>query len=76
MSAVSQHSPTSAFAQVHAARAFVMLNAEIRMPASDAPEGYYDPQSQTWIGRLPLGAGTSSSRSNGSRGGYSYQSDD
>ena len=58
-----------------AARAFLMLNAEIREPDA-RPEGYYDPKTQTWIGRRPLSAATSSSRSNGSRGGYSYQSDD
>ena len=52
-----------------------MLNAEIREPDA-GPEGYYDPKTQTWIGRRPLSAATSSSRSNGSRGGYSYQSDD
>lgn len=57
------------------ARAFVMLNAEIREP-DEAPEGYYDPETQTWVGRIPFGAGTSSNRSNGSRGGYSYQTDD
>ena len=58
-----------------AARAFLMLNAEIREPDA-GPEGYYDLKTQTWIGRRPLSAATSSSRSNGSRGGYSYQSDD
>lgn len=69
----SQH---QAAASPMAARAFLMLNAEIREP-SEAPAGIYDPQSQTWIGgRGPLGMGTSSSRSNGSKGGYSYQSDD
>lgn len=57
------------------ARAFLMLNAEIREPGA-APEGFYDPESQTWVGRIPFGAGTSSNRSNGSKGGYSYQSDD
>ena len=45
------------------ARAFVMLNAEIREP-DEAPEGYYDPETQTWIGRTPLGAGSYSNRSN------------
>lgn len=55
--------------------AFLMLAGEIREP-DDAPEGYYDPETQTWIGRTPLGAGSYSNRSNGSRGGYSYQSDD
>ena len=58
-----------------AARAFVMLNAEIREPEADV-EGYYDPATQTWIGGRRLGLGTHSSRSNGSSGGYSYQSDD
>jgi hypothetical protein len=57
-------------------RAFLMLNADIRAPGI-APEGHYDPETQSWIGEsTPLSAGTSSSRSNGSRGGYSYQSDD
>ncbi|MSP03420.1 MAG: hypothetical protein EXR07_20620 [Acetobacteraceae bacterium] len=58
-----------------AARAFVMLNAEIRDPDGDV-EGYYDPGSQTWIGGRRLGLGSYSSRSNGSKGGYSSQSDD
>jgi len=65
-----QHAPADA-----AAHAFLMLGGEIREPDL-APEGHYDPETQTWVGRTPLFAGTSSSRSNGSRGGYSYQSDD
>jgi hypothetical protein len=56
--------------------AFLMLNAEIREPEA-APAGHYDPETQCWTGTpTPLGAGTYSSRSNGSKGGYSYQSDD
>ena len=58
-----------------AARAFVMLNADMREPDAEVA-GYYDPASQTWIGGRRLGLGTHSSRSNGSSGGYSYQSDD
>ncbi len=58
------------------APAFLMLTAEIREPEA-APAGKYDPETQTWTGNpVPLGAGTYSSRSNGSKGGYSYQSDD
>ena len=59
-------------------RAFVMVNA----PVCEDPEtgeivhGYYDPETQTWVGEKRIGAGTYSSRSNGSKGGYSYQSDD
>ena len=58
-----------------AARAFVMLGAEIRDPDADVG-GYYDPATQTWIGGRRLGLGSYSNRSNGSSGGYSYQSDD
>ncbi len=57
------------------AQAFVMLNADIRAP-DQAIGGHYDPASQTWIGEHRLGLGSHSSRSNGSSGGYSYQSDD
>lgn len=61
---------------VPAVPAFLMLNAEIREPEA-APAGHYDPESQSWTGSpTPLGAGTYSSRSNGSKGGYSYTSDD
>ncbi len=59
-----------------AARAFVMLNASICEEPTEALHGYYDPETQTWIGEKRIGAGTYSSRSNGSKGGYSYQSDD
>ena len=58
-----------------AARAFVMLNADVREPGVEEPGGYYDPESQTWIGEKRYGLGSYSNRSNG-RGGYSYQSDD
>lgn len=57
--------------------AFVMLNATVCEPRElDRQEGYYDPDSQSWVGQIRKGAGTYSSRSNGSGGGYSYQSDD
>jgi len=60
-----------------AARAFVMLNATVCEPDSENEQrGFYDPESQTWVGQIQYGAGTYSSRSNGSRGGYSHQSDD
>lgn len=57
------------------AQAFVMLNAPVCEPSADVA-GYYDPETQTWVGQIRIGAGTYSSRSNGSRGGYSHQSDD
>ena len=63
-------------AQPALARAFVMMNAEIQTPGCEGPEGYYDPDSQTWIGEHRLGLGSYSQRSNGSKGGYSSQSDD
>ena len=56
-------------------KAFVMINAEIRHPGEDL-DGYYDPDTQTWIGGRRLGLGSYSQRSNGSKGGYSAQSDD
>ena len=59
-----------------AARAFVMIGAAIQEPDAAEPEGYYDPATQTWIGGRRLGLGSYSNRSNGSSGGYSYQSDD
>ena len=57
---------------------FIMLDAErCQAPMDiDGPGGEYDPVTQTWTGRIRIGAGTYSSRSNGSKGGYSYQSDD
>ena len=55
--------------------AFVMLGAEVQEPDAEL-DGYYDPASQTWIGGRRLGLGSYSNRSNGSKGGYSYQSDD
>jgi len=72
MSIAQQHQPTAAAAE----QAFVMVNAAIQAPGITEPDGFYDPHTQTWIGGRHLGMGTSSSRSNGSRGGYSYQSDD
>ena len=60
-----------------AGRAFVMINASICEPTEDGVlTGYYDPETQTWIGEKLIGAGTYSSRSNGSSGGYSHRSDD
>ena len=41
-----------------ARRPFVMLNAPVCEP-TDAllkHEGYYDPDSQTWVGRIEIGA--------------------
>jgi hypothetical protein len=58
------------------ARAFVMVNASICEEPGEALHGYYDPETQTWVGEKLIGAGTYSSRSNGSKGGYSSQSDD
>jgi hypothetical protein len=62
----------------NSARAFVMVNAPIRQDpeTGEAVHGYYDPETQTWVGEKRIGAGTYSSRSNGSKGGYSHQSDD
>lgn len=59
-------------------RAFVMLNATICEPDENEDEyiGYYDHETQTWRGRIRIGCGSYSSRSNGSSGGYSYQADD
>jgi hypothetical protein len=61
-----------------ARRPFVMLNAPVCEPTDELlkHEGYYDPDSQTWVGRIEIGAGTYSSRSSGSSGDYRYQSDD
>lgn len=73
---LSTSGPIAVATPALAAQAFVMLDAEIRAPGGAAPQGYYDPESQTWIGDMPYGFGTSSSRSNGARGGYSYQYDD
>ena len=60
------------------ARAFVMVNAPVCQDpeTGEALHGYYDPDTQTWVGEKRIGAGTYSSRSNGSKGGYSHQSDD
>jgi hypothetical protein len=57
---------------------FVMLNATICEPTAELlrHEGYYDPQEQTWNGRIEIGAGTYSQRSTGSSGDYSSVSDD
>lgn len=57
-------------------RAFVMVNASVCEEPDEGLYGYYDPDTQTWIGEKRIGAGTYSSRSKGSKGGYSYQSDD
>jgi hypothetical protein len=64
--------------QPSAKRAFVMLNAPVCEPSDDLlrHEGYYDPDTQTWNGRIEIGAGTYSNRSTGSSGDYRYQSDD
>jgi hypothetical protein len=64
--------------QEAAAKAFVMLNAPICEPTEELlrHEGYYDPESQSWVGRIEIGAGTYSSRSTGSSGDYRHQSDD
>lgn len=61
-----------------AKQAFVMLNASICEPTSEflQQEGYYDPDSQTWVGRIEIGAGTYSQRSTGSSGDYASVSDD
>jgi len=57
---------------------FIMMDAErCEAPLDiDGPAGVYDPVTQTWIGGIRKGAGSYSNRSNGSKGGYSYQSDD
>lgn len=57
---------------------FVMLNATVCEPSDELlrHEGYYDPQEQTWNGRIEIGAGTYSKRSTGSNGDYSSMSDD
>ena len=61
-----------------AKRAFVMLNATICEPSAEMlrHEGYYDPESQTWVGRIEIGACTYSQRSTGSSGDYASVSDD
>ena len=58
--------------------AFVMMNATVCEPTTDMlrHEGYYEPESQTWNGRIEIGAGTYSQRSTGSSGDYSSVSDD
>jgi hypothetical protein len=55
-----------------------MLNATVCEPTAELlrHEGYYDPQEQTWNGRIEIGAGTYSQRSTGSSGDYSSVSDD
>jgi hypothetical protein len=60
------------------AKAFVMMNAPVCEPTDDMlrHEGYYDPETQSWNGRIEIGAGTYSNRSTGSSGDYRYQSDD
>lgn len=57
---------------------FVMLNATVCEPTDDLlrHEGYYDPQEQTWSGRIEIGAGTYSQRSTGRAGDYGSVSDD
>lgn len=58
--------------------AFVMLSATVCEPTTDMlrHEGYYEPESQTWVGRIEIGAGTYSQRSTGASGDYSSVSDD
>jgi hypothetical protein len=57
---------------------FVMLNATICEPTSEMlrHEGYYDPETQEWNGRIEIGAGTYSQRSTGRTGDYASVSDD
>ena len=75
---MATHADTSRLdARLEGHLAFVMLNASVCEPRElDERHGYYDPESQSWVGQIRKGAGTYSSRSNGSGGGYSYQSDD
>ena len=57
---------------------FIMLNATVCEPTAELlrHEGYYDPQEQTWNGRIEIGAGTYSQRSTGASGDYASVSDD
>lgn len=76
MAQSTPHQPTPELPIQHLP--FIMIDADrAEAPLDiDGPNGEYDPLTQTWTGRIRIGAGTYSSRSNGARGGYSHQSDD